>query len=329
MTLYAFDAASPPSGSIGSALGAGLVYKAHGGIAANVYVSGNFAQDAAHVNGLRADGIAPWSNYEVGLWELVQDGDDYAAGVRAGTRGIADAIRCAFPSNGTIWFPFSIDVSLDPTRFWEAANAFRGIQSINAGRFCISCYGEGALISYLRSHGVIHEKGWLSSSTSFPGYDRNSPDICVWQEVGNFIPGHNTDRNVITDPYALKAWWPTDSPYIQKLESFMPGITDKQQVEMFQHIERLSFGFDNLTDTPFSARAEITTRLRAISNAMGGLASDADLKALVVDPISKAILALPGAGPGMGLSADEVAAIVDKTVRDALNNATLNVTPPK
>lgn len=199
--LFAFDAAFPAPGA---------VYRANGGIAANVYVSGNYAQDATHVRGLRAAGVAPWPNYEVGLWELVSN---RPAGQAAGRRGIADAIRCSFPANGTIWFPFSVDVSVDPTRYNQVAEAFRGIQDVNAGRYLISFYGQGGLAAYLRQNRIINQKCWLSASTSFPGYNASSPDICVWQQVGNFIPGYSTDRNVITDPYALNAWWPDGSPY--------------------------------------------------------------------------------------------------------------------
>lgn len=201
MALYATDHAYPPPPSI---------LAAYGIVAANVYVSGRYAQDAAHVRALRAAGIAPWPNYEVGLWELVSN---RAAGRAAGQRGIADAIRCGFPADGTIWFPFSVDVSVSPTQYPQIAEAFRGVQEVNAGRFLISCYGQGGLIAYLRQNRVIDQKGWLSASTSFPGYDRNSPHVCVYQEIGDYIPGHSTDRNVITDVHALHAWWPEGSPH--------------------------------------------------------------------------------------------------------------------
>lgn len=199
--LYAFDAAFPAPAS---------VYKANGGVAANVYVSGNYAQSSAHVKELRAAGVAPWPNYEVGLWELVSN---RATGQAAGRRGIADAIRCGFPADGTIWFPFSVDVSVPTSRYGEVADAFLGIQDVNAGRYRISFYGQGDLARYLRTQGIIHERCWLSASSSFPGWNPSSLDICVWQQVGSFIPGHSTDRNVITDPYALGAWWPDNSPY--------------------------------------------------------------------------------------------------------------------
>lgn len=199
--LYAFDAAFPAPPA---------VYRANGGIAANVYVSGNYGQSAAHVGALRSGGLGAWPNYEVGLWELVSN---RAAGQAAGRRGIADAIRCGFPANGTIWFPFSVDVSVNPTQYNQVAEAFRGIQDVNAGRFLISFYGQGGLASYLRQNRIINQKCWLSASSSFPGYNQNSPDICLWQQVGNFIPGYSTDRNVITDVASLPAYWPSGSPY--------------------------------------------------------------------------------------------------------------------
>jgi hypothetical protein len=213
-TLYAFDAASPAPAN---------VYKQNGAIAVSVYVSGDYAQDANHVKSLRTAGLGPWPNYERGLWELVEATDDRSAGRAAGRQGVSDAKRCGFPADGTVWFPFSLDVRLDPTRYNEAANAFRGIQEENAGQYLISCYGQGGLITYLREQGVIDQKGWLSASSSYPGYDINSSDICIYQEVGQFIEGHNTDRDVITEVQALHAWWPDDSPY---LEDDMPSADE-------------------------------------------------------------------------------------------------------
>ncbi|HEY2088592.1 MAG TPA: hypothetical protein VGH54_21555 [Mycobacterium sp.] len=200
--LFAFDAAFPPPGS---------TYKANGGIATNVYLVGNFAQGAAHVKAQRAAGIAPWPGYELQPGELISD---RPTGQAAGRAGIAAAIAAGFPADGSIWFQFSVDTAVATTDYHKVRDAFLGIQDVNAGRFRISCYGQGGLISYLRAQHAIAEKGWLSASSSFPGFNPSSPDICMWQQVGNFIPGYSTDRNVITDVAALHAWWPDNSPYV-------------------------------------------------------------------------------------------------------------------
>jgi hypothetical protein len=201
MTLYAFDAAFPPDPS---------VYAANGGIACNEYMVANFAQGAARIAADRAAGVAPWPN-----WERLPDAlvSNRSVGQAAGNEGFAAAIAAGFPSNGTIIYPYSVDVSVDPTNYHLVGDAFLGINDVNHGRFLISCYGQGGLISYLRQQGLTQGLGWLSGSTSFPGYNQASPDICMWQEVGNFIPGASTDRNVITNVAALHAYWPDGSPY--------------------------------------------------------------------------------------------------------------------
>lgn len=317
--LYAFDAAFPAPAS---------VYKANGGIAENVYVSGAYAQDAARVTGSRNAGLGPWPNYERGLWELVDSGNDYQAGVTAGQIGIADAIRCGFPANGSIWFPFSIDVSLDPTRYGEAGNAFRGIQAVNAGRYRISCYGQGGLISYLKANGFIHEKGWLSASTSFPGYNASSPDVCIWQQIGNFIPGYSTDRNVITDPYALGAWWPAGSPYLGG-DQFM--WTDAEQAEILAVVRALSRGYvppGGPGGVDFSPKGEMATRIRSVDTQVDRKVSDVLASADVGKTASaQAVVAAQGASAKVSAldvsmsskiaelpTAAEIAALINATV---------------
>jgi hypothetical protein len=265
--LFAFDAAFPPLGS---------VYLANGGIAANVYVSGNYAQDAAHVAGLRAAGIAPWPNYEVGLTELISD---RATGQRAGLRGINDAIRCSFPANGSIWFPFSVDVSVDPTQYWKVRDAFLGVQDVNAGRYLISCYGQGGLISYLRAQGIINQKGWLSASSAFPGYSQASLDICMWQQVGNFISGYSTDRNVITDVSSLRAWWPNGSPYAQGGRLFMT-LTDAQELEIYNACHYLNAAFNIGALRTQIPSGEFGLALRQLRDQWAHIATDADVAAV-------------------------------------------------
>jgi hypothetical protein len=275
MTLYAFDAADPPKDKYGNDVAAS-VYKAAGGIAANVYVSGKFAQTPAHVARLRAGGIGPWPNYEVGLWELVSN---RSAGQGAARQGIGDAIRCGFPANGTIWFPFSVDVSVPPSRYGEVGEAFKGINDVNDGRFIIACYGQGGLIDYLHAKGLTQGKGWLSGSSSFPGFNPASPNVCLVQEVGSPVP--STDRNIITDAKALHAWWPAGSTYasgglsMSDVQTILTAIADlRTQIVEGSDPQHMV----NLTN--------IRGHVLAIEAAVGGVPTNAEL--------ATALGALPG-----------------------------------
>ena len=253
MVLYAYDAAYAPNlASI----------KSSSGIAMNCYVSGTYAVDATWVNKIRAAGLGAWPNYERGLWELMQSANDYVAGQQAAQVGIADAIRCGFPKNGTIWFPFSVDVNVDPTRYNEVGSAFDGINNVNAGRYLISFYGQGGLGHYLRATNRIKEKIWLSSSYGFPGYNRDSAEVCIYQLIGDgsdpFGERHptvpSTDTNIITDVKALKAWWPNGSPYGG---SNMTGFGFKTQAQadeiytaIHQHADEWGYNLVRFINSP-------------------------------------------------------------------------------
>jgi hypothetical protein len=206
MVLHAYD---------GAYLRAVTQVKAVGGIAMNLYVSGMYAVPTGYANTVRAAGVGCWPNYEVGLWELVSN---KAAGEAAARRGVADAIRAGFPADGTIWFPFSVDVNVPPSRYGEVGAAFDGINAVVAGRFLVGCYGQGGLIDYLHNTGRTHAKGWLSSSSSYPGFNPASPNVCLVQQHdanGNWINTDvpNSDINTITDVANLHAWWPAKSKY--------------------------------------------------------------------------------------------------------------------
>jgi hypothetical protein len=213
MTLHGFD------GARFNQAGVIAEVKAAGGIWLNLYVSGhpggmNPAPDG-FAKTVAAGGLGSNPNYERTLWELVSDRPTGQAAARI---GIADAIRVGYPTDGTVALRFSVDVDLDPTRYHAAGAAFDGINDINAGRFRIGCYGQGGLIDYLNATRRTQAKGWLSGSSSFPGFNPASPNVCIVQghdSVGNGIgnPLAGSDINTITDPIGLAALWPANSPY--------------------------------------------------------------------------------------------------------------------
>lgn len=303
--LYGFDAAFPAPAS---------VYAGNGGVAVNVYVSGQYAQSAQHVAALRSAGLGPWPGYERGIRELISD---RAAGRQAGSVGIGDAIRCGFPADGSIWFPFSVDTAVAPSEYPAVGEAFRGIQDVNAGRYRISLYGQGDLARWLRAQGIIRDECWLSASTSFPGWDAGSPDICIWQQIGNYIPGYSTDRNVITDAAALKAWWPDGSPYGGGMTGFgFDSAVKAEEVWEVCHFLGSAFKVDGKTG--LRKPGEFGEALRVIFD--GKLVSDAEFQtamavikaAMPVVPSAQQIAAelvklLPPST--VALSAEQLAAI--------------------
>jgi hypothetical protein len=286
LVLYAFDAAYPPDLA---------TLKAAGGVAVNCYVSGSYAVTPSWVNQVRAAGLGAWPNYERNLWELVSTRVEGAAAARV---GIGDAVRCGFPSDGTIWFPFSVDVDVPPARYHQVADAFRGVQDVNAGRYRISCYGQGDLIKYLRSARVITEKGWLSSSYGFPGWDPASGDICVYQLYGDgWLPQraarhptiNGTDTNIITDPAALGAWWPDGSPYGK-------GLTMAQLDDLLAAVQALRTDMGNRFQDLIQRIGEPThPQTDSLRNRLAALASTVPTTDAVAAALQTAVAGLPQA----------------------------------
>jgi hypothetical protein len=181
----------------------------------NLYVSGQYAVPDGYAANVRAYGVAPWPNYERNLTELISD---RSVGQAAGHIGFNDAVRAGFPADGTVWFPFSVDVNLPPSDYPKVGAAFDGINDIIKGRFLVACYGQGGLIDYLHNTHRTQGKGWLSGSASYPGFNVHSPNVCLVQShdsAGNWLntPVASSDINTITDVASLHAWWPTNSPY--------------------------------------------------------------------------------------------------------------------
>jgi hypothetical protein len=130
----------------------------------------------------------------------------YSIGVEA-----INAVDPACPRDGSVAIYFAVDVEVSLDAIGTCDEAFRGLNDACAPAFKVKVYGEGALIDHLVGGGLVVGKQWLSASTSYPGYAPQDTDVCIVQQVGTDVP--NTDRNLVTDPYAVDAWWPVGSPY--------------------------------------------------------------------------------------------------------------------
>jgi len=101
----------------------------------------------------------------------------------------------------------SVDVNVATDRMNSCDPAYRGLRDVLAGKLSIRCYGEFDLIKHLHDAGLTDGPGWLAGATSWSAGDHSeSALVCMVQHVGSDIP--STDRNTVTQPLALGAWWP-------------------------------------------------------------------------------------------------------------------------
>jgi len=155
-------------------------------------------------------------NWEGWANELV--GESYAQG-QADAREALAALPTGIPRNGSVKIYFSIDVLVAYNGITKCDEAMRGVNSIvRPAGFQTGVYAEGALIDRYVKLGLAQGKQWLSGSSSFPGFDPKSPNVCIVQSHdanGNWMnsPVPGTDVNTVTDPHAIGAWWPDGSPY--------------------------------------------------------------------------------------------------------------------
>ena len=182
--------------------------KTAGAIAMSYYIVGPFAASSASPGPVRGAGLGSVLNWERAPNALV--GATRAQGQAIGQEALA-AIDPACPRDGSVGIYFSVDVNVAMGSVAVCDECFRGINDILAGKFKVKCYAEGAVIDHLVSLGLVQGKQWLSASSSFPGYNPSDVNVCMVQQIATDVP--NTDRNVVTDPYALDAWWPDGSIY--------------------------------------------------------------------------------------------------------------------
>ena len=182
--------------------------KAAGAIAMSHYLVGPYASTSAQPAAIRADGLGAVMNWERDPTALI--GASRAQGQAIAQEAIA-AVDPGCPRGGTVGIYFSVDAIVALSGITSCDASFLGLNDVCRGKFKVKAYGEGALIDHLVQTGLVQGKQWLSASSSFPDYNPNDLNVCMTQQVGTDVP--NTDKNIISDPHALDAWWPDNSPY--------------------------------------------------------------------------------------------------------------------
>ncbi len=76
------------------------------------------------------------------------------------------------------------------------------------------------------------------------------------------------DHNKMLIPIPIPTINPTESPDMDATQA-------QQLTDVHTWLQRLSFGFDNLSETPFSSRAELTNRIRSIDTTDGQVLAQA------------------------------------------------------
>lgn len=194
--------------------------KRAGGIAVTGYTIGHpggfdpISKD--RVDTARSKGLGVWPNAE-GPADFLATCTPAQAQVMA-ANALAAATALGFPTNKTISYPFSWDVNIPRANYGKCADNARAVIQGLGDKFLFTAYAQGGLIDYFKSQGLLQAKGWLSASSSWPGFNPKSPNIAMVQShdadgnwINTAVPG--TDVNTVIDPHALGAWWPANSPY--------------------------------------------------------------------------------------------------------------------
>jgi hypothetical protein len=204
MTLYAYDGASPFNLSAA---------KAHGAVLITGYIVGHPGGmnpiNRARVRQIHALGMGFLPNWERGASYLVTA--SHFDGLAAGREAVPALRALGVPDDGTVACPFSWDTYIDPSKYAHCGLVADGIIEGLAGRYLFTAYGQGGLIDYFARTGRLQSEGWLSASSSFPGFNPVNPRVALVQRVGTPVAG--TDQNILTDPRNVHAWWPAGSPY--------------------------------------------------------------------------------------------------------------------
>jgi hypothetical protein len=122
-------------------------------------------------------------NWERGASYLVTA--SHAQALAAGNEAVAALRALGVPDDGSIACPFSWDVNVAPSQYAHCGAVADGIIEALAGRYRFTAYGQGGLIDYFARTGRLQSEGWLSASSSFPGYDAASPRVALVQRVGS------------------------------------------------------------------------------------------------------------------------------------------------
>lgn len=298
--LFAFDGVSPfdlkAAKNAGAILITGYIVGHPGGMN---------PIDKARVDKIRSMGMGFLPNWERGAAYLVNCSK--ADGVAAGREAVTALRALGVPDDGTIACPFSWDTWVDPTQYHHCGDVADGIIEGLAGRYRFSAYGQGGLIDYLTSTGRMQAQGWLSASSSFPGYDAASPRVALVQHISTPVPG--TDLDVVTDPYHVGAWWPTGSPYASSsptdlLEQIMTlpgapkGLTYAKLLDDIAHavVDLEIPNHSKGTPTVASILAFIDEHAASANDRAAAVASVANDTVQRVAQLQAAVAALPAAG---------------------------------
>jgi hypothetical protein len=270
VTLYAFDAAySPDLAKVAAA----------GGIAVNGYLTGKFVNTTTQPAAALAAGLGFIPTYEEAQAELV--GASRATGQAVGNK-IAAAFRAkGLPDDGSIAVYPSVDVNVGNAAACD--QAFRGIKDVLGNGVSLRCYSEGIIIDRLVAAGLVDGKCWLAAPTSWPGYNASDGNVCMVQQVGQFIPGYSTDRNLITDVGAIGAYWPAGSPFAGSSQGgFLMALTDAEQAEALGILRDLHQAVSPGQTTAGGTLAAILPGVQAALNKLNQLAgNDAALQAAI------------------------------------------------
>lgn len=197
----------------------------HGGVAVNHYLTGSYASTSCQPAAAHAANLGSILTYEEGASELV--GASRNDGQVVGRKILSALQGQGVPLDGTVAVYPSVDIEVAAGAVGACDQAFLGIRDVLAGKVSIRCYGEGALIDHLAAMHLTDGPGWLSGSTSFPGYQPDDVNVCLVQTAGD-IPG--TDKNLVTNIAALGAWWPAGSQYSE--DPFMADLTPSQLAQI-------------------------------------------------------------------------------------------------
>lgn len=209
--------------------------RAAGAIAINGYLTGKFATTTTSPAAAHAAALGWIATYEEGPAELV--GATRAQGVAVGEK-IAAAWRThGIPDDGSVAVFPSVDIRVAAADAASCDNGWMGIRDVLKSGASLRGYAEGAVIDHLAARGLVDGKCWLSASSSYPGYNVHDENVCMIQQVGSSVGGTDTNH-IITDPYALGAWWPPGSPYVTP-GGFM-SLTSAQQDDLYQRVLELA-----------------------------------------------------------------------------------------
>ena len=288
MTLYAYDGAS--AFDLTAA-------KAHGGIAATTYVRGTPGgmphADAARVDEIRNDGMGASPN-----WEATADffSTCTVAGAQwAGTDALAACRALGYPDDGSVACSFSFDFDVPAGRYAEMGAKVRAVTAALGGHYRTMIYGQESLIVYLVVNGYVAGKHWLMMSTFGQAYDPGAAYFCMIQGHdinGNWIasPVTGADINTVTDPNAVRAWWPTGSPYSTEGD---PPMTPAEIQEVADAVWAHNLAFTSNHPAGFyltDIRARAAAILAAVEAQTGVALTDAQVAA-IADKVAAATTA--------------------------------------